>query len=154
MMTWDIRYIDENFLVWIIPSAYLSHEAENWGCTAGLAIFFSSGFTSNFWYYYYYIIIIILLYMFRSWLPLVFYSTSLLFLLYYTMHVPCLISLTISACACMYVLTTRFSIHALLIWIYRYTRVCPCTPFGTRIITHWVASDNPGLVCLYLEPGA
>jgi len=27
MITRDIQYIDENFLIWIIPSTYLSHEA-------------------------------------------------------------------------------------------------------------------------------
>ena len=26
-ITWDIRYIDEGFLVWISPLTYLSHEA-------------------------------------------------------------------------------------------------------------------------------
>jgi len=39
MMTRDIRYIDEGFLVWIIPSMYLSHEAVNWVCTTGVAVF-------------------------------------------------------------------------------------------------------------------
>jgi len=38
-MTWNIRYIDEGFLVWIIPLTYLSHEAVNWVCTAGFAVF-------------------------------------------------------------------------------------------------------------------
>jgi len=60
------------------------------------------------------IIIILLLYMFRSWLPLVLYSTSLLFLLYYTMHVPCLISLTISACALC--ICSRHDFQYMLFW--------------------------------------
>ena len=32
-MMWDIKYIYEGFLVWLIPSTYLSHEAVNWACT-------------------------------------------------------------------------------------------------------------------------
>ena len=43
--------------------------------------------------------------------PLVFYSTSLLLLSYYAMCIPCLISLAISTCSCMPVLTTQFSMH-------------------------------------------
>jgi len=83
----------------------------------------SSGFTSDFWfcYYYYYIICVYIL---------AYHCTNLLFLLNYTMHVPCLISLTISACSCMHVITTRFSIHTPFIQIYRYTRACPCTPLS------------------------
>ena len=34
-MKWGIRYIDEGFLIWIMPSTYLSHEAINWACTIG-----------------------------------------------------------------------------------------------------------------------
>jgi len=36
-VTWDIRYIDEGFLVWIVPSMHLSHEAVNWACTTSFA---------------------------------------------------------------------------------------------------------------------
>jgi len=35
------------------------------------------------------------------------------------------------------VLMTRFSIHALLIRIYRYTCACRCTPLGIRHTTRW-----------------
>ena len=42
---WGIRYIDEGFLVWIIPSMYLSHEAVIWGCTTSFACI---------WYYRFY----------------------------------------------------------------------------------------------------
>jgi len=31
--TWDIWYIDEGFLVWIIPLTYLSRESIIWACT-------------------------------------------------------------------------------------------------------------------------
>jgi len=44
-VTWGIRYIDEDFFVWIIPSTYLSHEVINWACTAGFACI------QNFWFY-------------------------------------------------------------------------------------------------------
>jgi len=47
----------------------------------------------------------------------------------------------------MYVLMTRFSIHAPLIWIYRYTRACPCTPLGIHYTTCWGVSDSPGSSC-------
>ena len=33
MMAWGIWYIDEGFLVWIIPSTYQSHESTIWACT-------------------------------------------------------------------------------------------------------------------------
>ena len=33
MTTWDIWYIDEDFLVWIIPLTYQSHESIIWACT-------------------------------------------------------------------------------------------------------------------------
>jgi len=93
MMTWDIWYIDEDFLVWIIPSMYLSYEAVNWVCTAGFVVFTSIGF-----YFRFLILLLLLLYYIylHSSLPLVFYSTSLLLLSHYTMHVPFLISFIIS----------------------------------------------------------
>jgi len=47
-MTCDIWYIDEGFLVWIILSTYLSHEAINWVCTASFAIFAFIGFYFRF----------------------------------------------------------------------------------------------------------
>ena len=34
---WGIRYINKSFLIWIIPSMYLSHEAVNRACTIGFA---------------------------------------------------------------------------------------------------------------------
>jgi len=34
---WGIRYIDESFLVWIISSTYLSHEAIIWACITSFA---------------------------------------------------------------------------------------------------------------------
>jgi len=36
-VTWGIRYIDEDFLVWIISSTYLSHGTINLACTARFA---------------------------------------------------------------------------------------------------------------------
>ena len=33
METWDIWYIDESFLVWIVPSRHQSHESIYWACT-------------------------------------------------------------------------------------------------------------------------
>ena len=37
----DVRYMvyDEGFLVWIIPSTYLSYEVINWVCTASFTVF-------------------------------------------------------------------------------------------------------------------
>jgi len=37
IVKWGIRYIDEGFLIWIILSKCLSHEAVNWACTIGFA---------------------------------------------------------------------------------------------------------------------
>jgi len=33
MATWDVWYIDEGFLIWIIPLTYLSRESIIWACT-------------------------------------------------------------------------------------------------------------------------
>ena len=63
-ITWDIRYIDEGFLVWIILSTYLSHEIVIWVVPLVLPYFLSSdfiwisGFIIN--------IIVIILYIFIS----------------------------------------------------------------------------------------
>ena len=35
METWSIWYIDEDFLIWIIPSRYQSHECTYWARTTG-----------------------------------------------------------------------------------------------------------------------
>jgi len=69
------------------------------------------------------------------------YACSLLDITYY-----------LSACSCMPMLTTRFSIHTLLIRIYRYTCVYLCTPLGFHHTTRWRVSDSPR--SLYADPGA
>ena len=51
---WGIWYINEGFLIWIIPSTYLSHEAVIWVVLLVLPYLLSSGFNSNFWLYYNY----------------------------------------------------------------------------------------------------
>ena len=66
-------------------------------------------------------------------LPLMFYSISLLLSTYYTMSIPCLISLAIylpaSACLC-----SRYSFqYIIMIQFYRYTWAYLCTPLGIRI---------------------
>ena len=53
-VTWVIRYIDEGFLIWIIPSTYLSHEVVNWACTADFSVFgiiSFINFLSVLWYF-------------------------------------------------------------------------------------------------------
>jgi len=42
------------FLIWIIPSMYLSHEALILVCTASFVVLLSSGFTLDLWFYDYY----------------------------------------------------------------------------------------------------
>ena len=102
-----MQYIDKGFLVWIIPSTFLSHEAVNWVLPLVLPYLLSLGFTLDFRF-----IIIILYYnCLHPALPLVFYSTSLLILSYYTMHVLFLWAFTLSTCSCMPVLMTQFSMH-------------------------------------------
>jgi len=90
----DVRYTvyTWGFLIWIISLTYLSHEAVNWVCNASFAIFAFIEF------YFGFLILLLLLYFIslHPGLPLVFYSTSLLLLSYYTMHILYLISLTIS----------------------------------------------------------
>jgi len=51
MVTWDIKYIDEGFLVWIIPSTYLSHKAANWAYTIGFACIRFYSVLSVLWYF-------------------------------------------------------------------------------------------------------
>ena len=142
-MTWEIWYIDEGFLVWIIPLTYLSNEAVNWVCTADFAMFPFIGF------YFKFLILLLLLYYscLHHALSLMFYSTRLLSLSYYAMHIPCLTSSTISllAPAC---LSSRQSFqYILMTWIYRYTRAYPCTPLGIHDTTRWGVFDSPGCSC-------
>jgi len=49
----------------------------------------------------------------------------------------------------MYMLTTQFSTHSFLIWIYRYTCACPCMSLGTHH-TSWGVFDSSGTACLDL----
>jgi len=91
---------------------YLSHEGVNWVCTAGFTVFafvrFSFGFLILWLLLLYYISL-------HPVLLLLFYSISLLLLSYYTMHVFCLISLTISlpapVCLC-----SRHGFQYILFW--------------------------------------
>jgi len=94
---WGFSYLNYFFDV-------LTHEAIYWVCTTSFAVFALIRFYFRF--------LVLLLYhiCLHPDLPLVFYSTSLLFLSYYIMHAPCFISLTISACFYMPVLTTQFFI--------------------------------------------
>jgi len=92
----------------------------------------SSGFTSDssLWSLLYYTSL-------QPALPLVFYSISLLLLSYYTMSIPCLISLAIYLLAFV-CLCSRHDFQCLfMIRIYRYTCVYLCTPLGIRITTCW-----------------
>ena len=55
-ITWDIRYIDEGFLFWIIPSMFLSHEAVIWVVSLVFPYLLSSNFNLDFlfcFFYYY-----------------------------------------------------------------------------------------------------
>ena len=132
MMTLDIRYIDDGFLVWIIPLMYLSHRAVNWVCTAGFAVFAFIGF-----YFGFLVLSLLLLYyiFLHSALPLVFYSTSLLLLSYHTVSIPCLISFAVyllaPACLC-----PRHGFQCtFMTWIYQYTCAYLCSSSGFRITT-------------------
>jgi len=61
-------------------------------------------------------------------------STEPIQLLLSSLSSHCLMPLSGS---CMHALTTRFSIHALFIQIYRYMCPYPYMPFGIRRTTHW-----------------
>jgi len=54
---WGIWYIDKGFLIWIISSMYLFHEAVIWVILLVLLYLLSLGFNLNFWFNYYYIFI-------------------------------------------------------------------------------------------------
>jgi len=92
---------------------YLSYKAVNWVCTASFTVFAVIGF------YFRFLVLLLLLLLYYihlySSLPLVFYSTSLFFLSFYTMHVSCVISFTISlpapVCLC-----SRHDFQCMLFW--------------------------------------
>ena len=118
----------------------------NWICTASFAVFAFIGFTSDFWFYYYYfyyyiISVYILPYHLCS-IPLVSFSYHIILCMFLLD-----IIYSLSTCSSMPVLTTRFSIHALLIRIYQYMCACPCMPHGIHHTTHWGVSDSPGSSC-------
>ena len=50
-------------------------------------------------------------------------------------------------CSCMPLLTTKFSIHALLTQTYRCTCAYFCTSLGIHHTTRWGVSDSPGSAC-------
>ena len=70
-------------------------------------------------------------------LPLMFYSTSLLLLSYYTWVFPCLISLAIYLLTFVCLCSWHDFQCLFMIQIYRYTCAWPCTPFGFSITTRW-----------------
>jgi len=74
--------MDEGFLIWIIPSMYLTHEAVIWVVLLVLSFLLSSGLIQIFSFLLLYYIFLIL--------PPVYYSTDLLLLPYYTQPVFCL----------------------------------------------------------------
>ena len=128
-----MQYIDKGFLVWIIPSTFLSHEAVNWVLLLVLPYLLSLGFTLDFRF-----IIIILYYnCLHPALPLVFYSTSLLLFSYYTMHVLCLWSFTNSLLAPVCLCSWYGFQYMFMIRIYRYASAYLCTPLDIRITTRW-----------------
>jgi len=76
-ITWDIRYIDDDFF-WIIPSTYVSHEAVIWVVPLIFPYLLSLGFNSDFQFYYYYIIF--------SWFYHM-YTTPLIHCYYHIVHI-------------------------------------------------------------------
>jgi len=70
-------------------------------------------------------------------LPLVFYSTSLLLLSYYSMSIPYLISLAIYLLALVCLCSWHGFQCMFMIQIYRYTCAYLCTPFGISITARW-----------------
>ena len=105
-MTWDIRYIDEGFLFWIIPSTYLFHEAINWVCTAGVAVFAFIRFYIDFSVYDHYYIIVA-----SCFITCVLFHQSLALILLYHEYFLFDITCYLSICFCVLVFTTWFSIH-------------------------------------------
>jgi len=136
---WGFPYLDYSFDVLISWNRKL-------GCTAGFILFAFIGF------YFRFLSLLLLLLLYYTCIhhgsPLVCYPhwSPTLILLY---HVCSLLDITyyLSAYSCMLVLTTQFSVYALLIQIYRYTCACPCAPFGVHHTTRWGVSDSPGSVC-------
>ena len=124
---------------------YLSREAVNWVCTAGNVVFAFIGF-----YFIFLILILLLLYYSRlhPGLLSVIYSTGVLFLSYFVMHVPCSISLAISRVDPVCLCSRHGSQCMFMIQIYRYTCAYLCSPVGIRITTRrGVLSDSPGSSC-------
>ena len=126
MATWDMWYIDEGFLVWIIPLMYQSRESILWAYTIVLSIlvFIACLFLLK-------LSILFSMHAFRfrlidihvfTWFRI--YGRSFNFL-YVTCH-------------CLYVWTTLLDhVH-----VWRLS-----TPTGFIICTRGIASDNPGSSC-------
>jgi len=93
-------------------------------------------------------IIVIILYLFTSSLIIcvLFHQSPALIILYHAYSLLDVIYYLVT-CSCMSMLTTQFSILALLIWIYRYTCAYPCTPLGIHHTTRWGVFDSPGSSC-------
>jgi len=109
MVIWGIGYIYESFLIWIIPSTYLSYKFVNWVCTAGFAIFTFIGFYFGFMVISLSLLCYICLHPGLTTWVILHWSPALIILY----HVYFLLDITyyFSACSYMFVLTTRFSLH-------------------------------------------
>ena len=111
---------------------YLSRKL---GCTTGFNVFAFIEFNFGFLV----LLLLLLLYYICIYpgLSLVFYSTSLMFLSYCSMHISCLISLTFSlpASVC---LCSRYNFQCMfMIQIYRYMCAYLSTPLGIQNTTCW-----------------
>jgi len=96
--------------------------------------------------------------LYYSWLhptlSLVFYSTSLLPLSYYTMSIPCLISLSISLLAPVWLCSWHDFKCMFMIQVYWYMCDYLCTPFGICITTRWGVLTPPDHYVQVSELGA
>jgi len=75
-ITWDIWYMDEGFLIWIIPSMYLTHEAVIWVVLLVLSFLLSSGLIQIFSFF------IIILYIFDFTTCVLLYWSPIVTILY------------------------------------------------------------------------
>jgi len=146
-MMWDIRYINEVFLIWIIPSTFLSHNVVNWVYTADFAVLAFTRFNFKFLalLLLYIIYIYILVYHLCSISP-VFYSYHIIPCIFPSWY--CLLSL----CLLLYVSAHDTNFNTCSFDLNLSIHVCLSLHATWHSPYHSLeSSDSPGSSCLELR---
>jgi len=135
MATWDMWYINDGFLIWIIPLTYQSRESIIWGCI--------TSFVHTCIYHMFNIFIACLCVPMLS----ILFSMHVFRFRFIDIHVFTWFRICCRSFNFLYVTCHCVYLHA---WTTSldHVHVCLiCTPLGFIICTRGVASDNPGSSC-------